>query len=249
MKKRIFPLLVSVLAVLTLAACNGGDDTQKQTSDNNQTQTSDNNQTQKEVTATPSEDKEKEILPLVVKESGYAMKEGDLYSIAILHNPNTEHSIQRPKLRITARDEAGLVLGTDEQTLSILYPQQDFYFAGHAFSTEETPVSVEIEAIALDDYNILKTKQQNHPNYKPLTAINTIVRDRRVMGEVSNSNDYAMGSAVVTVVFRDDNGKLVAGTSKFVDEIPASGTVPFDLSVYAGPITDHYEVFAAMWDP
>lgn len=188
-----------------------------------------------------------EFRALEVKEYGYAVNNGYLYYAVILHNPNADYSVQFPEFRVTAKDSEGLLLGTETQTLSIIYSGQDFCYAGLAFEVEDKPATVDVEIVPPDDYNIQKPQSLTHPNYEPMMAENVVVRTDSIMGEIKNNNDYAIDMAVVTVIFRDENGNIVAGDSTFVDKIAANGSIPFDIQISEEIITDNFEVYANIW--
>lgn len=195
-----------------------------------------------------SEHPNNELLPLEIKEYGYGIAgKGYIYISVILHNPNPDYCIEFPSFRVTARDADGLVLGSEDQTLSVIYPKQDFCYAGQMFQVDDIPTSVEVEVLAPDDYQILNPQHMDHPTYVPLEIVNSVVRDDRLMGEISNSNDYDIDSAIVTVLYRDENGEIVGGNSTFINKVSASATTPFDFSIYEDLVTNNYEVYANIW--
>ncbi len=67
-----------------------------------------------------------DLLPLELVDSGFAVKDGyDTYYIqytVIVKNPNTERAVEFPKVRLTARDANGAVLGTDDIVGSTIQP-------------------------------------------------------------------------------------------------------------------------------
>lgn len=189
-----------------------------------------------------------EFLPLEVREFGYSVtQKGYLYIAAILHNPNTDYCIEFPSFRVAARDADGILLGSDEQVLSVIYPQQDFCYAGLMFEVEDNPATVDIEAIVPNDYNIVKPQNLDYPSYEPLAIINSVIREDRAMGEIHNSNDFDIDSAVVAIIYRDESGKIIGGDSTFVSNISASGNTPFDFSIHSGVPTDNYDIYANIW--
>lgn len=187
------------------------------------------------------------FLPLEVKESGFTMRGDYLYCAVILHNPNEDYCVEFPTFRIVARDSEGLLLGTQDQVLSIIYPQQDFCYASLAFEVEEVPATVDFEVVSPEDYNIEKIDLVEHPDFQQLTVVNTAIRGDRVLGEIENSNSYDIDDTIVTIVFRDEDGHITYGTSTFPDGVPASGSTPFDMSIDENFVTDYYEVYANIW--
>lgn len=205
---------------------------------------SNNAETQNKDTA---QNKQSKLLPIEVKEFGYSMQNEYVYYSVNIYNPNENKAIEFPVFRITARNDAGELLATEEQTLSIIYPQQNFVYASQAFDVDEVPANVEIDVLEPKDYQIRNVSTLDNPEYIPLDVINTTFRTDRIVGEIQNNNDYDLDSAVVTVIFRDDNGKLVGGTSTFVDSLKANSTTPFDISIHQEFVTDNFEVYANIW--
>lgn len=139
-------------------------------------------------------------------------------------------------------------MGSQEQVLSTIYPEQDFRYSGLMFEVSEAPTSVDIELLPPDDYGIVNADLAEHPEYIPLTPVNCIIRDNRLMGEIENKNDYQIDSFIVTIMFRNESGDLIGGSSSFLDAIPASSSAPFDFSIMCEDLmTTSYEVYANIW--
>ena len=246
--KRVFILILALMIVLTLAACGGGTTTDS-TNPPAVAQNTDTPKTVAPKTEAPKE--EKSVLPIDIKEFGYSMNGEYLYYSIHLYNPNDSYIVKLPSFRITARDASGVPLGTEEQTLMEIYPLHDSWHAFMGFSVEEEPATVDVEVLPAKDYNIKKVSTAEHKEFEPLEVINTAIRDgsigKKLVGEVKNNNDYEIKRAVVTIVFRDENGALIGGDSGFVENIPAGGTAAFEKSLYIKFMTDNYEIYADNW--
>lgn len=192
-----------------------------------------------------------EALPHEVKEFAYAMNGEYLYYAVVIHNPNMDYALDYPTFRVTARDAEGILLGTEDQTLSIIYPGQDFSYAFQAFHVDEVPSTVDIEIIPPESHNIRVPETLKRPEYTPMTVVNTAMRgsgmESRIVGEVRNDNDYTYDNAIVTVFFRDAEGKLIAGESTFIDNVSAHSTTPFEININQSFATENYEVYANIW--
>lgn len=230
--RKILSIIMILSLMLSLAACGG----EKTNSELTQSQSETSNETSNS-----------KMLPIEVKEFGYSMQDEYVYYSVILHNPNEDKAIELPSFRITARDESGLPLATEEQTLSIIYPKQDFVHAFQAFDVDEMPATVDIEVLEPDDYNIKNVSMLDNSEYSPLNVVNATFRTDSIVGEIQNNNKYDIDSGVVTVIFRDSNGKLIGGTSTYVDSIKANSTTPFDITIYESFATDNFEVYANIW--
>ena len=144
-----------------------------------------------------------------------------------------------------ASDEDGVLLGTEDQTLSVIYPGQDFVYGFQAFSVEEIPETVEFEPLPPADYNIKKLGSSK--GFDSLTVVNDKLRSDKYVGEISNPNDFDIDKAVVVFVGKDANGDLVKIDTAFVDNVPANGTAPFDISLWGDKEIASYESYANQW--
>lgn len=249
MKKIAVLLIVSFLFTFTSCGSSDADSVEEKKEATPPTELSDNQPPiDSDSASNPESDNSSKFLPLEITDYGYGVNNGYLYCSVILHNPNTDYCVDFPTFRITARDSDGILLGSQEQVLSTIYPKQDFGYSGLMFEVSEAPTSVDIELLPPDDYGIISADLAEHPEYIPLAPVNYIIRDDRLMGEVENKNDYQIDSSIVTIMFRNENGELIGGSSSFLDDIPASGTVPFDFSIMCEDLmTANYEVYANIW--
>lgn len=182
---------------------------------------------------------------LEITDSDWYMNNKWLMYYVKLRNTSTDTVIEYPSYRITARDKDGIPLGSEEQVLSVIYPGQEFVFGSQAFSVEEAPETVEFEVLPPSDYNL--TNASTAKAYKPLTIINDKIRSERYVGEVSNPNDYAIDSVRVMITGWDSEGNLIEIEGGFVNDLPANGTVPFDISLRTDQEIAKYEAFANQW--
>jgi hypothetical protein len=202
-----------------------------------------NIQVQKAVLAT-------DLLPLELVDSGYTVKDGyDTLYIQygfIVKNPNTERAVEYPKIRLKARDADGAVLGTDEIVGSSILPGGTWYSAFQGPSVDSTPATVEFEIVQPNDSDWIAPDRVDNPG-GPLAVENPTKRSDKIVGEVSNHNDFDINSAAVVVLFRDDSGKLLAGDTTYTGNISAGSKAAFELSLFGVDetyITDHFEVYA-----
>ncbi|MDE5582432.1 MAG: hypothetical protein K2J08_01830 [Ruminococcus sp.] len=175
-----------------------------------------------------------------------------LYYYVKIHNSNEDYCIKYPKFKVTAKDKDGIVLGTEEQMLSIIYPNQDFIYASDVGSVEEIPSEVNIEIVEPEKRHFIKESESEYSGYKPLTVINTTVRESgltpKMVGEVQNDNDFAIEHAVIAIVYIDKDGKYIpAANPTFVDNISANSSVAFETSISKDYKNFDYEVYANIW--
>ncbi|MBQ9234324.1 MAG: hypothetical protein IJ167_09885 [Lachnospiraceae bacterium] len=186
-----------------------------------------------------------EVKDLEIIDSGWCEDNGYLKYYVKLHNPNEEIAVEYPSFRITARDEDNIVIDTEEQTLSIIYPGQDFCFGSLAFSIDMTPASVDFEVLKVYDYNL--TNVSILDDYKQLEVINTAERDGKFVGEISNLNNYDIDSATIVVVCKNEEGEVVYVDNTYVDDLKAESTVPFSISYYGNFNIAKVEYYANQW--
>lgn len=185
---------------------------------------------------TPTAPKAAEPKPFVVKESAYVVHPSTLddtiYLLwtAVLENPNPDMFGLGPTLTITARDDAGTVVGTEDQMFHEMTPGGTVAFSSQLTVTK-TPKTVE--------FTVGKTRWKAAP--KPASAYPAIATtgvsmkpDQMaggyvVVGEFINPYPVALENTVVTALFRDESGKLIGGGSSFVANAPASGARPFSV--------------------
>lgn len=185
---------------------------------------------------------------LDIKEFGWYISGDCLVCITSITNNSSEFAIEYPSYRITAYDENNRILGTEEQVLSVIYPQQDFSSYSVCFELSEKPAKIEVTTLNPEDYNITDVSLLDYTSHKQMTGKNITVNNGTITGEIYNPNDYAIDSAMVTIVFKNEEGEIVCGEVAFIGEIPAGGTTPFDVSVYTNEeLPSNCEVYAYFW--
>ncbi len=233
--------VIALALVLLIALLGGGN---KGTSITNPSISSSSEESKE---TTSSKTVSDEFKPLEIKDSGYIVSDGYLFYAVILHNPNEKFAVEFPTFRITARDDKDQVIGTEDQVLSLIYPQQDFAFGFLGFELDQQPAKVDIITLEPEDYNITAVEMLEHPIFIPLEVVGINKRGDSILGEVSNPNSYDIDSAVVTAIFRDANGKIIGGDLTFIDKLPAGGKTPFEIRPYSAWVTDNYTVYANIW--
>lgn len=184
---------------------------------------------------------------LNVKEFGWFISGGCLECIITITNTDSENAIEFPTYRITAYDESGKILGTEEQVLSVIYPKQDFS-SFLCFELSKKPAKIAVVLVEPNDYNITSASMLDCPTHKQMVGKNISVNAESVTGEIYNPNDYDIDSAMVTIIFRDEKGAIIFGGLTFINQVPAGGTVPFEATIYANiSLPQNCEVLAYLW--
>ena len=232
-----------------LGGANNNDDNSQTNNEQQTTTTPENNDNQTEnspvlaegVTANSND-------YLKVKEVGYRISGEYLTCVVVLNNPSADTAIELPAFRVTAYDENGKVLGSEERILSIIYPKQDFADQGTLIEVSKKPAKIDITVLEPDDYNITSASTLDHPQHKQMYGKNISVDDDKITGELYNPNDYKIDSAMITVIFRNADGVIVSSEVEFVDPVPANGSIPFDISLASdATTTDKIEVYGYIW--
>ena len=182
-----------------------------------------------------------------IKEVGYTRSSSYLTCVVTISN-SSQKAIEYPSFRVTAYDKDGKILGSEERVLSLLYPNHIMVDEGTLIKMSEELDKIEVTMLKPDDYKIKDVSTLEHPQYNEMKCQNISVNSDKVTGEVYNPNDYKMEQAKITIVFRDGNNKIINSESTFIDNIPANGKVPFDISLPSDTIvTDKIEATACIW--
>ena len=189
---------------------------------------------------------EPDFKEIEIKDSGWIVKDsGYLYCYVVLHNPNEETAVEFPSFRVTARDAQGGLMGTEDQTLSMLYPGQDFVYGGMAFSVDGMPAAVDFEVLETKDYN--RKNVSTMDPYIPLEVVSANYKDDDILGEIRNPNDYKINTAIVVAICRDGNGEIIGIENGFADDIAAGTITPFSFFAYVKGDVKSVECFANYW--
>lgn len=186
-----------------------------------------------------------------ITDSGWCYEDGYVYYSVKIKNSSENKTYNLPTFRITAYDEKGDVLGSEEQTLSEVKAGETIGFASLGCETSMKPEKVEFELIEKADYWIADEAGE-YPGLIQMTAkdLKSYKDDMdylTVTGKIVNENEEPVESAAVSVLFKDDEGKLIGGETTFVDGIKAKGETPFELSTMGEFGTENYEVLVQPW--
>lgn len=255
-------LFAIIIISLIIVAATGGFSSDK--SKNNNTNSEDiaiveNNDTSKDETNNKSKNEPKSSVSLgdnivvnnneyiEIKEVGYTRSSSYLTCVVTIAN-NSKKAIEFPSFRVTAYDKDGKILGSEERVLSLIYPNHIMVDEGTLIKMSEEPDKIEVTMLEPDDYKIKDVSTLEHPQYNEMKCQNISVNSDKVTGEVYNPNNYKMEQAKITIVFRDNNNKIINSESTFVDNIPANGKIPFDISLPSdAKVTDKIEATACIW--
>lgn len=179
----------------------------------------------------------KSAKPFVVKESAFVVHasklEDSIYLqwIVVLQNPNTDMFGDFPHLIITARDEAGGVVGTEDMVFDEFTPGGTIAHSGQITVTK-TPKTVDF-APSKTDWKVAAKPASAYPaittsgvSMKPDQMAGGYV----VVGEFANPYPVPLDEVAVTALFRDDAGKLIGGGTTYVSNAAASTSRAFSVN-------------------
>lgn len=233
MKKNVLLLLLCIGLILAFTACGGSGGSNE--SDAGESGTS------------PVEEKSADVQ---LVDSGYSMSDDSYMKYGfIIENPSDNNTAyELPKVIITAYDKNGDVLATEEQVMNKIQPGEKQAFGSIVDCNGGKPEKVEFEvesgnkispsdeAIKSSDLDISGTKERKGE-----------FGEISVTGKVKNNSQSDTESVGVTVLFKK-GGKIVLGTTTYVDNLKAGQTKAFEVSEYDVPKHDEYEVTAHDWD-
>lgn len=241
MKKNFVSTLLTAFVALSLIAC--GNTNQKETSSGNSISKSSK---QEDV----SQEKHQEIS---IVESGYSIKSDSIGGVYVyygitLSNPNKKLALQFPVITVTGKSEDGSIIGTHDQTLYYIAPDDTVSFGGLMSCNGAVPATVDITATSGDF--ISGTNDDIVPS-SAFTISNTneligTYGNVSYTGEIINNTDKAYTSVQVTVLLKN-NGTIVYGDSTYVSDLPANGSKAFELSTYDVPEHTEYILSAQCW--
>ena len=185
---------------------------------------------------------------LDIKEFAWYISGDYLHCVIVMHNTNSKYAIEYPEFRVTAYNAENKVMGTEEQVLSLIYPNQEFVYNYMLFEVDEEPSKIKVNLLEPKEYNITATSKLDYETYEQMAGQNISIMDDLVTGEIYNPNDYDVESAVVTVVFRNDDCAIIYAEETYVDQIYANDSVPFEVDIYTDiELPEECEVYAYFW--
>lgn len=181
---------------------------------------------------------------VVILESGWNAEGGYIHYGLLLKNEGTQVA-EFPTYQITAKDEAGTLISSDEQTIFAIQPGQTVA-CGFQAGDGTAPASV--------DFTFVSADFTDNPMGDPITyqidGTNEVTDDfggASWVGEITNTSEFDCDSTNVCVILRN-GGAIVGGYSTYVDDLKAGGKLSFEVDSYSDvPEHDSFEVYAMAW--
>lgn len=249
--KKIASILMALIMAGALSACGGNQESAEPTAAES---TAAETEAESTVEST-TEEKAKEPVELELEDYGYTVSQNNgrtsiSYAVKI-KNPNTKYAVDYPVITTTVRGADGKILTTDDMTLMCIAADDTItYGGGLTYESDELPKSVDFSVGNRDDNFVLQMLSDAIPQeYIVIENTSEIVGEYNTnyTGEITNNSDTDMRSAAVSVIFTKE-GKLLGGTTSYVDDIGAGETKAFEISA-SSTVSDYdaYEIHAIQW--
>lgn len=189
---------------------------------------------------------------LSIADSGWSVDSSGYVNYAfLLKSEEDGFRVLFPTVKITGRDASGKVLFSHEQVLPAINPGETVCY-GFVAGNGTPPEDVEFVVARPDDYNISKHAAES-PKFEvsAASAVPDGFGGANFTGEVAYLGgvlpSVSMGGVAVTVVLRDDAGKIVYGATTHTD-CPAEGeSTTFEILGGKLPPYDSIEAYAQAW--
>lgn len=185
---------------------------------------------------------------LRVVEGGYSINGSYVNYGVILENPNSNAIFEYPTITVTAYDQNGDVLATDEVTLNNVLPNEKYAYGGELYCHGETPSSLKLHGDA--DAPTKSFTAYIQPNEFRISGTNTRTEEdgrKIITGTITNTSNMNTDSVEVTALFRKD-GKIKFGCTTYVNNLDAGEAKGFEFYAMDGegktPDYDSYEITA-----
>ena len=181
------------------------------------------------------------VQPLIIEETGWWAKDGYVHYGITVRNPNNV-AAANAVVQVTLLDAQGTAQGTWERTIGLVEAEQTVGFAGEA-GDGLVPDRVEF---AMDDNSVTwKDGSSTSP-----FAIGTFSEEDKlyfryeITGQITNATDAYESTANLSVLLRDDEGRIAAGYIGSAYRIKAQRTKDFLVTLHSAPDHAKVEVYA-----
>lgn len=179
--------------------------------------------------------------PLIIEETGWWAKDGYVHYGITVRNPNNV-AAANAVVQVTLLDEQGATQGTWESTIGLVGAGQTIGFAGEA-GDGLVPDHVEF---AIDNDSVT---WKDGTSASPFTIETFSEEDKlyfryEITGQITNATDAYESTANLSVLLRDDEGRIVAGYTGSAYRIKAQRTKDFLVTLHSAPDHAKVEVYA-----
>lgn len=179
-----------------------------------------------------------------VSDSGYVH-----YGVG-LRNTSDDLRVDFPTIEITGRADDGSVVFSDAQVFNTLFAGETTYCAGRA-GNGTAPATVDFSVIAPDRYNVYASRESVSFTVSNTSALPEQYGVASFTGEIEAATDgYEVrdGQQIrLSLILRDERGRIVYGDMSFVDWPSADRPRPFAIDPYGIPDYASYEIYGQIW--
>ena len=178
-------------------------------------------------------DKTGERQDLKITESGYWFDEYGFGNYAIMiQNPNMEWAAESVQVKVTGKDDAGQIVGSNTEYLSMIFPNGETALCGETLF--EGASTLEFQLInSKNMWTEVDIQQAQLDQLFFADAINETTNsfgDTTVSGQATNQMDAEIDSSTVNAVFRDETGNVLGGAYTYLDTMTPDSTLPFSIT-------------------
>lgn len=201
---------------------------------------------------------EEKLQPLEIKDYGWYINPPSSYTdsvyvefCAMIYNPNKQYVAEFPSAIVTVKNGDGSILATEEQTGSIVMPEDTITLCG-MFSLPISDVTDDAQIVFSVDWNEFSKSSLLYSQAKTTDFKFTNVSERTgsqnyITGEITNNFSEDMDTVNISIVLRKD-GKIVYMENTFMDNLRAGQTKAFEFQRYSSwPEHDTIECSAMVW--
>lgn len=177
---------------------------------------------------------------LEITDSGWCVDSTGYVNYAVtVQNSSDDLIIEYPEVIITGRAADGSVVFSESQVMGVVYPGYNLTFASIT-GNGTAPATVEFSLGEPRDYQV--SVGTGHPTEYKVHGLATregANGELTVSGEVEKTVEgdeaFSPQSVWLSVILRDDQGRIVYGWSEFVDSPGLGGRIPFSVACYGCP--------------
>ncbi|MCX6373570.1 MAG: FxLYD domain-containing protein [Actinobacteria bacterium] len=239
--------LLLVTVVLALAACGGTQAAPSASGTAPAAQVTPSAESTPAAPATPHD--------LELVESGWSMVHGCVEYGVVIRNPNADFAGDFVSIDVLMEGKGGQILGSDTQVIGMIYPGGTLAWGVQADPNGKKPAKVTFSLSVRDEnWHPADSAEVVDSAYEPFKVSRTRVSTDSsgfpvVTGLLENPNSKPFGSIAVSALFKDAGGKIIAGYTGFVEDVPAGGKKAFEVNAFANmPEYKSVDVYAQSWD-
>ncbi len=181
---------------------------------------------------------------LEIVESGYWFDEynDDNYAV-IIQNGNMNWAAENVQVKVTGKDDAGQIVGSDTNKLSLIFPNGKTALCGETLF--EGASTLEFQLInSKKMWTEIDIQQAQLDQLFFVDAINETTNsfgDTTVSGQATNQMDAEIALSTANAVFRDEAGNVLGGAYTYLDTMTPDSTLPFSITSIDG-VPSHAKV-------